>query len=106
MYKFLPVFFYHLLYDLYELEYDDLVFIDDSRSKLESAIQNGINGVSYKHNEQVMEALIKIGWWNILYTPQTLYESLFRNQIWAVEYLYSLSYICIVSNKRGLSSVG
>lgn len=62
MYKSNPDFFKRLLNDLKDLEYEDLIFIDDSQSKLESAMKSGINGILYKHNEQVKTALTAFGW--------------------------------------------
>jgi len=40
-------------------EYDikNLLLIDDSISKLESAAENGINGIQYKNNEQIVREI-------------------------------------------------
>lgn len=57
MYKSNPHFFKQLLEEIKEYDINDLIFIDDSESKLKSASQNGINGILYQNNEQVKVAL-------------------------------------------------
>lgn len=57
MYKSNPDFFKQLLLDTKEYEIEDLLLIDDSESKINSAAQNGIKGILYKNNEQIKEAL-------------------------------------------------
>lgn len=48
-----PKFFKKLLEENKEYEVKDLILIDDSKSKLESAFKNGIKGIHYKNNEQI-----------------------------------------------------
>ena len=57
MYKSNPEFFKKLLEDLKGYNLTDMIFIDDSESKLQSAAQNGIKGVLYKNNEQLKQQL-------------------------------------------------
>ncbi len=54
-----PVFFQKLLKDI-TYQKEELIFIDDSQSKLDSAAKNGIQGFLYQNNEQIKEALKKI----------------------------------------------
>lgn len=54
MYKSNPSFFARLLDEIEDYEICDMIFIDDSESKLESALQNGIKGIQYKSNKQVI----------------------------------------------------
>lgn len=48
-----PVFFERLLKDLGEVDLNQLIFIDDSPKKIESARKHGIEGVLFVNNEQV-----------------------------------------------------
>ena len=52
-----PKFFKKLLEDIKEYEVKNLLLIDDSESKLESAYKNGINGIHYKNNEQTIREI-------------------------------------------------
>lgn len=47
-----PLFFQRLL-DTIKLKPEELLFIDDSKSKIESAEQSGIRGVLFENNEQL-----------------------------------------------------
>ena len=60
MYKSNPEFFARLLKDLKEYEVDDMIFIDDSKSKIESAKKNSIKGILYLNNHQLKEDLKKM----------------------------------------------
>lgn len=57
MYKSNPKFFKRLLQENKELELKDLLLIDDSKSKLDSAFKNGINGIQFVNNEQVIKEI-------------------------------------------------
>jgi len=57
LYKSNPAFFKRLLKDLKEYKTEELLFIDDSTSKLESAAKNGIKGILYQNNEQIKKVL-------------------------------------------------
>jgi len=57
MYKSNPDFFEKLLEDIKEYKTEELIFIDDSRSKLDSAFKSGIQGFLYENNEQIMNAI-------------------------------------------------
>ncbi|MEL6941598.1 MAG: hypothetical protein AAFO82_02940 [Bacteroidota bacterium] len=59
MYKSNPAFFKHLLEENTELRLEDLLFIDDSPSKLESALKSGIRGIQFVNNEQVIREIIE-----------------------------------------------
>lgn len=54
MHKSNPNFFAKLLEDIGEYDKEGMILIDDSESKLESALKNGIKGILYKNNQQVM----------------------------------------------------
>jgi len=56
-----PKFFKLLLKDLKEYDKDQMIFIDDSTSKLESAAKNGIEGILFQNNERVVQALKDLG---------------------------------------------
>ena len=58
MYKSNPKFFKRLLEENKELELKDLLLIDDSKSKLDSAFKSGINGIQFVNNEQVIKEII------------------------------------------------
>lgn len=51
-----PMFFKRLLEEL-DYEKKEMIFIDDSPDKLESARMNGIEGILFRSNEQVKEEL-------------------------------------------------
>ena len=57
MYKSNSKFFKRLLEENKELELKDLLLIDDSKSKLDSAFKNGINGIQFVNNEQVIKEI-------------------------------------------------
>lgn len=57
MYKSNPKFFKRFLEENNEYDVVDLLLIDDSKSKLESAFQNGINGIQYVTNEQIIREI-------------------------------------------------
>lgn len=59
-----PIFFKLLLEDLEEYDKAQMIFIDDSTSKLESAAKNGIEGILFQYNEQVFQALTDLGLYN------------------------------------------
>ncbi len=52
-----PMFFQKLLNDLPEYKLEDMIFIDDSPHKIESAAKHGIKGIQYHDNEQIKKAL-------------------------------------------------
>ena len=52
-----PRFFVKLLEDIKPIPKEDLVFIDDSSRKIESAAKNGIKGILFQSNHQVEMAL-------------------------------------------------
>jgi len=52
-----PMFFQKLLNDLSEYTVEDMIFIDDSPHKIESAAKHGIKGIRYHDNEQIKEIL-------------------------------------------------
>lgn len=62
MYKSNPDFFVKLLEDIKDHNIKDLIFIDDSESKLNSALKSGIMGIQYKNNEQIIEDLKEHGY--------------------------------------------
>lgn len=51
------LFFKRLLIDLKIYDVDEMIFIDDSAKKLESAAKSGIKGILYKNNEQTIKEL-------------------------------------------------
>ncbi len=51
------MFFQKLLNNLPEYTIEDMIFIDDSPHKIESAAKHGIKGIQYHDNEQVKNAL-------------------------------------------------
>ncbi|MEO0339813.1 MAG: hypothetical protein AAF242_11415 [Bacteroidota bacterium] len=55
-------FFKKLLKELEPHKAEDMLFIDDSLSKLESAKASGIQGVLYKDNDQVKDELSAMRW--------------------------------------------
>lgn len=57
MYKSNTNFFKKLRLDINEYNLEDLIFIDDSKSKLDSAAQNGIHGFLYENNEQIIKEI-------------------------------------------------
>jgi len=57
MFKSNPKFFEKLLTEINHYNVEDMVFIDDSRSKLESANKCGIKGILFENNEQVRNDL-------------------------------------------------
>lgn len=57
LYKSDPKFFKKLLLDLRQYDLTDMIFIDDSQSKLDAAAIHGIRGFLYTSNEQIMKAL-------------------------------------------------
>ena len=59
MYKANPLFFKRLLMDIEEYNVEDLIFIDDSIAKLESAAKNNIYGIQYRDNDQVLKQMKK-----------------------------------------------
>jgi len=59
MYKANPLFFKRLLKDIEEYNVEDLIFIDDSISKLESAAKNNIYGIRYRDNAQTLKEINK-----------------------------------------------
>jgi len=59
MHKSNPDFFKRLLNDLEDYDIENLLFIDDSLSKLESAAKNGIQGILFQNNEQVKKVFEK-----------------------------------------------
>ncbi|MEM1120378.1 MAG: hypothetical protein AAGJ18_07995, partial [Bacteroidota bacterium] len=59
MYKSNPKFFERLLSENQELELKDLLLIDDSQSKLDSAFEHGISGIQFVNNEQVFKEINK-----------------------------------------------
>lgn len=59
MYKSNPQFFKRLLKEIKQYHVNELIFIDDSKSKLESAAINGINGILYQTNEQLINELME-----------------------------------------------
>jgi HAD superfamily hydrolase (TIGR01509 family) len=54
-----PDFFRKLIEDLKDYDIKQMVFIDDSQPKLDSAIKQGIRGILYKNNEQLKAALYR-----------------------------------------------
>ena len=52
-----PSFFVMLINELSEYEKKDMIFIDDSISKIESAKKCGITGILYQDNEQIRKEL-------------------------------------------------
>lgn len=52
-----PDFFKKLLDEIKEYNFESLIFIDDSTTKIKSASQNGIKGILYQSNEQVKKEL-------------------------------------------------
>ncbi len=52
-----PKFFPRLLTELDEYKIEDLLFIDDSIKKIESAAKSGIKGILYQSNEHIKKAL-------------------------------------------------
>lgn len=52
-----PLFFEKLLKDLEPFEKQQMVFIDDSPKKIESAQKSGIKGILFQNTEQVKQAL-------------------------------------------------
>lgn len=57
MYKENPAFFKRLLKENKALELKNLLLIDDSKSKLDSASKSGINGIQFINNEQVIKEI-------------------------------------------------
>lgn len=55
-----PLFFKHLLEDLNEYSASNLVFIDDSLEKLDSASQHNIPGIYFHDNDQTIKELTSI----------------------------------------------
>ncbi|MFK7770551.1 MAG: HAD-IA family hydrolase [Saprospiraceae bacterium] len=56
MHKAEPIFF-KLLLEKVNVDLENLIFIDDSPKKLQSARQHGIKGILFKNNQQVKNAL-------------------------------------------------
>lgn len=54
-----PLFFQKLLKEV-SYSKEEMIFIDDSPSKLESAKKSGIRGLHYQNNEQIKEALLRL----------------------------------------------
>ena len=52
-----PNLFRRLLEELSEYKKEEIVFIDDSQSKLDSAGKSGIKGILFKNNKQIKEDL-------------------------------------------------
>ena len=52
-----PEFFKTLVVELSDYKAEEMLFIDDSIRKIESAAKNGINGILYKNNEQIKKEL-------------------------------------------------
>jgi len=61
MYKSTPKFFKRLLAELKAYSKEDMILIDDSPNKLESAAKNGIKGILFENDEQVATALTDLG---------------------------------------------
>ena len=59
MYKSNPAFFQQLLEENKELKLENLLLIDDSPSKLDSAFKNGICGIQFINNKQVIREIIE-----------------------------------------------
>ena len=57
LYKTNPDFFKRLLEALKEYSKEDMIFIDDSQKKLDSAAAHGIKGILFEHNQGVKEKL-------------------------------------------------
>lgn len=57
-----PLFFQRLLKDNHHLSIENIVFIDDSLSKIKSAATQGIQGILFKDNTQLKEELENYGW--------------------------------------------
>jgi len=57
LFKSTPKFFKRLLAELRAYSKEDMILIDDSPNKLESAAKNGIKGILFQNNEQVVAAL-------------------------------------------------
>ncbi|MEM6320079.1 MAG: hypothetical protein AAF960_20570 [Bacteroidota bacterium] len=57
MYKSNPAFFERLLKENKELVLEDLLLIDDSPLKLDSAFKSGIHGIRFVNNAQVMKEI-------------------------------------------------
>ena len=49
--------FFKLLLEKIKIDTEDLIFIDDSKNKLESAQQHGIRGILFKNNQQIKSTL-------------------------------------------------
>lgn len=49
-----PLFFKRLLVELKEYDKEQMIFIDDSKNKIESAQKNGIKGLLFENNEQLL----------------------------------------------------
>ncbi len=56
-----PLFFKRLLNEINDYDLDQLVFIDDTPKKIESAKANGIKGILFEGNAVVRKALNEIG---------------------------------------------
>ncbi len=54
-----PAFFKRLLKELSDYPKEDMIFIDDSKRKLESAALHGIQGILFENNQGVKEGLAK-----------------------------------------------
>jgi len=52
-----PLFFEQLLEDLSEYDKTEMIFIDDSQHKIDSAKKNGIKGILFQNNDQIRKAL-------------------------------------------------
>ena len=52
-----PNFFKRLIEELNEYAVEEMIFIDDSNSKIESAKRSGIKGIQYENNEQIRNQL-------------------------------------------------
>lgn len=56
-----PLFFKRLLKEISDYDLDQLIFIDDTPKKIESAKANGIKGVLFEGNEVVRKRLNELG---------------------------------------------